>query len=481
MNQYSIFKGILKNTAALGAARVVERSSTVLLSFFVARSLGAAGLGIYSAAMVFFGLISVAAEMGSTNYLVREIAKDRSRTSPYVIHLGLMTIFISLLAIGISWLVVPHLGYSPALAASVYVVILGAIPGTLKAIQEAVFIAHQKVEFITYSTTISAIVYVSLALYCLRRGYGVVSLVASFAIVQYVVALVYFLFLNRFVARLRCKLSLQFALQMIREIRVFAASSLIAAVAARPEIIILTLFKNDAQIGFYSAALRIVDVWQLVPQTYMTNVYPVLSHAEHVADRNTSRIVLEKSIKYLLAISLPLTAGVIVAARPILTIVYGAGFEPSVQPLRMMAWCVALSSLTSVLWRLLAARNQQHLLLRAQVWVTVARVAGGYGFIAWLGVVGAAISTTLSMLVQNLFMEYYVRRDGTRLGVVRLSWRLCIAALGMGLIAGLVVNLLSFWMVVLVAMTFYGALMVLLRAVSFEEVASLRKIWQVDA
>ena len=81
MNQYSVFKGILRNTAALAAARVVERSSTVVLSFFVARRLGAAGLGIYSAAMVFFGLISLAAEMGSTNYLVREIAKDRSRTS----------------------------------------------------------------------------------------------------------------------------------------------------------------------------------------------------------------------------------------------------------------------------------------------------------------------------------------------------------------------------------------------------------------
>src|SRR5438552_13827572 len=48
MNQYSVFKGILRNTAALAAARVVERSSTVVLSFVVARRLGAAGLGIYS-------------------------------------------------------------------------------------------------------------------------------------------------------------------------------------------------------------------------------------------------------------------------------------------------------------------------------------------------------------------------------------------------------------------------------------------------
>jgi O-antigen/teichoic acid export membrane protein len=481
MNQYSVFKGILRNTAALAAARVVERSSTVVLSFFVARRLGAAGLGIYSAAMVFFGLISLAAEMGSTNYLVREIAKDRSRTSRYVVHLGIMTVMLSLIVISVSWLIVPHLGYSPELRASVYVVILAAIPGTLKTIQEAVFIAHQRVEFITYSTAIAAFAYVSIAFYCLRQGYGVVSLVTAFAVVQYIVAFCYFIFLNRYIARLRCKLSVSFAVRLINEIKVFAGSSLIAGLAARPEIVILSLFKNDAQIGFYSAALRIVDVWQLVPQTYMTNVYPVLSHAEHVADRNTSRVILEKSIKYLLAVSLPLAVGFIVAARPILALVYGAGFEPSVSALRIMAWCIPFSSLTSVLWRLLAARNQQNLLLRAQVLTTIARLSAGYGLILWLGVAGAALSTALTMLVQNLFMEFYVRRDGTRLGVIRLSWRVSMAALVMGVMAAMVVNRFPLWIVVLVAMTLYAALMVLLKAVSIDEFISMRKIWQVDA
>ncbi len=481
MNQYSVFKGILRNTAALAAARVVERSSTVVLSFVVARRLGAAGLGIYSATMVFFGLISLAAEMGSTNYLVREIAKDRSRTSRYVVHLGIMTVILSLFVISVSWLIVPHLGYSSELMASVYVVLLAAIPGTLKTIQEAVFIAHERVEFITYSTAIAAFAYVGMALYCLRQGYGVVSLVTAFAVVQYIVAFCYFVFLNRYIAHLRCKLSLSFAVRLIGEIKVFAGSSLIAGLAARPEIVILSLFKNDSQIGFYSAALRIVDVWQLVPQTYMTNVYPVLSHAEYVADRNTSRVILEKSIKYLLAVSLPLAVGFIVAARPILALVYGPGFEPSVSALRIMAWCVPLSSLTSVLWRLLAARNQQHLLLRAQVLTTVARLSAGYGFILWLGVAGAALSTALAMLVQNLFMEFYVRRDGTRLGVIRLSWRVSMAALVMGVMAGMVVNRLSLWIVVLVAMTLYAGLMVLLKAVSIDEFVSMRKIWQIDA
>jgi len=98
-----------------------------------------------------------------------------------------------------------------------------------------------------------------------------------------------------------------------------------------------------------------------------------------------------------------------------------------------------------------------------------------------LCVAGAALSTALAMLVQNLFMELYVRRDGTRLGVIRLSWRVSMAALVMGVMAGMVVNRLSLWIVVLVAMTLYAGLMVLLKAVSIDESVSMRKIWQIDA
>jgi len=103
---------IFKNTAALAASRATESAVSIMLSFFVARRLGASGLGIYSAAIVFFGLIAVASEMGSTNFLIREIAKDRHKTSSYLSHLGTMSFAAALLVIAAARLIVPHLGYT---------------------------------------------------------------------------------------------------------------------------------------------------------------------------------------------------------------------------------------------------------------------------------------------------------------------------------------------------------------------------------
>jgi O-antigen/teichoic acid export membrane protein len=463
---------------ALAISRLVTSLSTVGLSFFVARRLGASGLGIYSAAMVFFGLISLAAEMGSTNYLVREISKDRTRTNRYLVHLGVMTVVAALAVMAVAWVVVPHLGYSAELSASVYVVIFATIPGTLKTIQEAVFVAHQRVEFITYSTMVAAVVNVGVTLYLLRSRHGIVSLVFAFAIVQYVVALCYFVFLNRHIARLHWNFSFRFAFQLIQEIRAFAGISFLTALAGRPEILILSLFKNDAQMGFYSAALRITDVWALIPQTYMTNVFPVLSHSHHTADRRTTQLIVDKSIKYLLAVSLPLMAGVFVAARPIIRLMYGPGFEPSVAPLRIMASCIPLVSLSAVLWRLLAARDQQHSVFHIQLVTTVARLAAGYAVIAWFAALGAAIVTSVMVLVNNLLLEIYVRRDGTRLGVLRLTWRLSVAALGMGALTALFVNRCPLWLVVAVSMTIYIVFVVLLKAQSPDDLILFRRIWR---
>ncbi len=101
-----------KNTVALALSRSIDGCSSILLSFVVARQLGAGGLGIYSAALVFYGLIALASEMGSTNFLIREIARDRTRTSRYLVHLGTIIVVLALFIIAGAAFVIPYLGYS---------------------------------------------------------------------------------------------------------------------------------------------------------------------------------------------------------------------------------------------------------------------------------------------------------------------------------------------------------------------------------
>jgi O-antigen/teichoic acid export membrane protein len=468
-----MIRGLLRNTVAFAASRAAERITAILLSFAIARKLGPPGLGIYSGAMVFFAAISNAAELGAPTYLIREISKNRALTSPYLLHLSAMAIVLCGAVAGVTAMIVPHLAYSRQLTVSICIVLAGVAPGMLKTIQEAVFIAHQRVEFITYCTAGAGIVYVVATLFLLNVGYGVVAVVAAFAAVQALVCVTYFALISRYLVRLHWQLSWNTAGRLIREVKVFAGSSVLAAVMGRPEVVMLSFVVTDAQLGFYSAALRLSEGWVVLADTYMSNVYAVLSRAYQMPQRAKSQQIVEKSIKYLLAIALPLSAGIFVAARPLVNLVYGPGFESSVPVLRILIASLPAAFVYTVLWRILAARDQQHLMLRAQAIMAAARLCLGCVLIPSLATIGGALSTATVMWLHTLLLGYYIRRDGTALGVLRLGWRASVAASGMVLVALAGITRLPLWAIFCSAVAVYAGLMAAMKGVSSEDLAFL--------
>jgi O-antigen/teichoic acid export membrane protein len=466
---------VFRNTAVLGTARMIERGSGLVLALIITRHLGAAGLGVYATATAYFGLIAQAGESGATNLLVRELARDRSRTSSYVAHTSVMALTFSGVVMAIALLVIPHLGYSAELRHSLELIVLAVAPGTLNTIQEAVFVAHGRVEFETLTTFVSSIVLIGLSLTLVAHGHGVVTLVLVFVCIEYVVTVVYFLLINRYIARLRFEFRRSIAGEILREMRAFAGSSLIAGLFARPEIVILSLFATEAQVGYYSGAAKIVDMFQFLPQVYMTNVFPLLSRSFHVQD-GRAQDVQNIVTKHLLAVTLPIAVGLFVAADRIIGAFYGDDFGDGIVILRILAFNVVLFGLHAVFWRVLAARGDQGRVFRIQLVSTSVRLGGGTALISAFKAVGAAVTVPVSLLLHVTLLARAVRSDGTRIPLVSLSGRFAVAAALMGGVVFLLGQTMPLWSIVLVGAVVYGALVVVLRAFSRDEVALFRTL-----
>src|SRR4051812_21599631 len=102
---------VLRNTAFLAVSRVLDRLSGFSVSLLIAPYFGATGLGTYFGAMAVYSVIAIAGEAGTTNFLVREISRDRSRTASYVVHVSLVAIAVSAVLMAAAQLAIPHLGY----------------------------------------------------------------------------------------------------------------------------------------------------------------------------------------------------------------------------------------------------------------------------------------------------------------------------------------------------------------------------------
>jgi O-antigen/teichoic acid export membrane protein len=468
-------RGVFKNTVVLAIARIVERGTTLVLSLVLASKLGASGLGTYATALAIYGVIAIAGEAGATLFLIRELAKDKSRTASYVVHLSVMAAFISLGLMVIAEVLFRHVGYSPEVRDSVALVCLAILPKTLNSIQEAAFIVHERTEFETITRILASGTYLVTSWLLLSKGHGVTSVVGAYVAIEYVVTGAYYVMISRSIARLRWGFDRGLARRLVGEIKSFTASSALGALFARPEIIILSLLSTSREVGLYSAAVRIAELWLFVPQVFMNNVYPVLTRAHQAGDERF-QVVQSKAIVYALAYALPLTAGMLAGAEPIIDTLFGSAFGPSVDELRLLALNVTLFTLMSVFWRSVSARGHQDAVLRIQSMVIVTRLSIGTALILPFASLGAALATAINTGLHLGLLARAVRRYGAPAGIVRTAWRFGLAAAVSGGAIWLLSDTLSLWLLTALGASLYVGAIVVFRAFAPEDVRALRAL-----
>lgn len=403
--------GVVRNSAYLVVAGAAERAGSLVVVLILSRLEGPEGLGVYVTVIAYFQLLTVAAELGVSNYLVREIARDPERTSTWVAHGVVFAFGASTVLVAGALVALPHLGLGTSTREGMTVVLAGVFPAALNVVSRAVFVAHRRVAVDAFANIGASLALVLSGWYLLRGGVGVVGLIAAYVATRVVITLVSFAVIHRSVAPIVLAFDPEFARSMLRGLRPFAGSTVVGALFSRPEVLILAVFVSPAQVGAFGAAFKTIDLWQLVPETYMLNAYPVLTQA-HEQDPERANELQRRATTGLLAMGLPISAGLALTAEPVIELLYGPGFEDAVVLLRILSVLGVLFCIHTVLWRSLSARGDQSTVLRVQVRTLVVRLVLGIGLIAAFGAVGAAITIPLVLSIHNGYLARALHRSG---------------------------------------------------------------------
>ena len=298
------------------------------------------------------------------------------------------------------------------------VILLAILPKVLNGIQEAAFVAHGRVEFETLTRLVSTVTYIAIGVELLNQGQDVPALLRTYVGIEYLVMVVYFVLISRFIAPLRLQFHWPLAARLLNEMKAFTGSTALAALFARPEIVILSLMASVKEVGYYSAAIRIAELPLFVPSVFMLAVFPLMSQA-FGADEQRFRELQAKAIRYMLAFSLPLAALIFVLADKIVPGLYGERLDPAIDLLRILSLNVVLFSVIEVLWRTLAARGRQDVVLRVQLLLVGARLGGGALLIAPLAALGAAIASAANSVLHLVLLARGAARSGAPAPILR--------------------------------------------------------------
>jgi O-antigen/teichoic acid export membrane protein len=458
-------RSVVRNSAVLAVSRLLERASGFVVGVLVANRLGADGLGVYAVAWAVYGIVAVAGVAGTTDYLVREISRDASRTASYTVHLGVIAIAFSAVLMLITQVVVRHVGYSPELEASVSVMLLAILPKVVNAIQEGVFVAHGRVAYQTLTRFWSASGYVALSAWMLAHGADVASLVRAFVAMEYGVTVVYLVLIHRNIARLRPVFGWTLARRLAGELKAFTASSVIASLFARPEIVLLSLMATEREAGIYSAAVRIAELPLMLIEVLMINVFPLLSETYQSAEDRFAAWQTAAA-RVVLATSLLFAASCVALGDEIVRLLYGDDLADAAPVLVIVGVNVVFFAQLSVFWRSLVARGRQAVNLQLQTFSVAVRLASGVALIAPFAAMGAAISSGLSSVVHLALLVRATGRSGAPVNLLRMGVPFALAAAAAAAAMWLSARWLPVPVAVVAGCLVYGALVYRLGAVT---------------
>ena len=181
--------------------------------------------------------------------------------------------------------------------------------------------------------------------------------------------------------------------------------------------------------------------------------------------------------KALLLMGWPVSVGIFVLARPLTPLLLGRDFLPSEPALRVLAIALAIAFVNNAFIGALNASDRQISFTWAAAWSVVANLALNLALIPVFGYQGASWATVMTELVLAVAGWILTARHVGRVAVVSLSWRVVLSGLIMGIAIFPLRDVGGFMVAIpiVAGAVVYGAAVLILRALSGDEIAWARR------
>ncbi len=255
-----------------------------------------------------------------------------------------------------------------------------------------------------------------------------------------------------------------------------AISIIFNVIYLKGDIILLSLYKTQSEVGLYGAAYRVIDILAQTAMLLMGVMLPLLAFNWSRNLKEKFRKFYQQSFDSMMLLALPLTLGVVILANKIIALVYDKDFIASGQPLQILAMAVFGVFLGAIFGHTAVAIDRQ----KQTIWIYISdallTLAGYLIFIPKYGMYGAAWMTVFSEFYAGILLWLTIRHYTKEKLKLKTFGKILFSCLLMSF-ALLFFYELPVLFLVIIATAVYSASIFLTRAVSKE---TLREILTIN-
>ena len=447
-----------KNTFYLLVAYGYQKLVALFYFIILARYLGADNFGKYTFAISFVTLFAVLIDVGLFAVLTREIARDKEKSKNYFGNILTFNIISSVLVFFIIYLAINSLDYPLLTKKLVYLNVLVIFLDALALCIYHTFRGHLNLKF----ESIGIVVHKTIMLIV-----GLILVYWKAPIILMVLPLVagsFFYLINAIIFFKKNMHSWpwpRFDIKIIKSLLVLAwpffVTAIFAKIFATSDTILLSLKAGDEFVGWYSAAQKLVLAFLiLVAGSLSTALYPSFSYY-FIHSQEYLKKLFAQGIFYMILITIPLSLGLIVLARPLILFIYGPEYLSAVPALTILAIALPFMFLDYIISGFLNACEKQKINTLIHGLGAVIFVALNLLLIPMFFHIGSSIAVLISFFFLFILEIYWSRK------IIKINWRylfqkfilICLVGLLMSMVLLIIKDRVPLMISVIVGATVY--------------------------
>ncbi len=387
---------VAKNTGVVIAGKSISVLIALITVILLTRYLGAHNFGIYSFIFAYLGFFVIITDLGMSQILIREISRDRAKADRLIGNAIIMRIILSLFALGLACLIISFLQYSFNTKLLVYVASLNLLL-SFRMIYGLIFEVNLRMGYPYMVGIFSKLLRLALFLCLIFLKAPILWFIIA-GIINILPEIFLIRHLSRRFVRPRFEINLEMWRYLFKESWPLALTTAFIMIYTRIDQLMLFQMKGAQAVGYYSAAVRLPETLVIFPSAFMTSVFPLMSRYFKTSRQSLTQ-AYTLSFRYMLMLIIPIATGTTLLSRPIISLIYGESFLPSVSALSILIWSEIFVFYALIHYEILISVNKQRVYLLFAGTGAVVNVILNLILIPRYGIVGASIATLISYIL----------------------------------------------------------------------------------
>lgn len=305
---------ILKNTSYLTIAFILQKILSFLYFIYIARNLGPFDLGLYDPIKSLIPIFLILIDFSLSVVLVREIARKPDNTERYlssVLGIKLIFAFVIILVMG---LYTNLSDFSGMIKTIIYLDAIIVALDTFTLTFFAVFRGLQNMKFESIGIIITQVLTIIFGVIGIKFNWGLQTLFVAVVIGSVFNFLFSYIMLRR---KIKIRITFRWDKEIIKKFMKIALPFAIAAIFVKiytyTDRFMLLSIAGQRFVGWYVTAHKLTYALEFIPSAFAVSIFPAMS-AFYLYSRKNLAKTFEKTIHYLIILSVPISLGILVLA-----------------------------------------------------------------------------------------------------------------------------------------------------------------------